>query len=78
MEQNKSIIIQKKFGPLISGDTVWITEKVSPYELYNMINNCESIRMCLCKKCKYYKEGKSFYCMKHSSVCITEQIQRVT
>ena len=62
--------IQRKLE-LVDQD-IWITENVSPQELYDLINNCEDIRMCLCERCKYYKVGT--ICMKHPSVCITEDM----
>ena len=60
--------IQKKLE--FDGQEIWVTECVSPQELYDLIDRCESVRMCLCERCKHYTAGA--VCMKHPSVCITE------
>ena len=61
--------IQRKLE--LAEQEIWVTECVSPQELYDLIDRCESVRMCLCERCKYYEVG--VICMKHPAVCITEE-----
>lgn len=62
------MIIQKKLE--FDGQEVWLIEDVSPEELYHLIDRCKDVRTCPCVRCGHYAKTKSFYCMKHPSVCL--------
>ena len=59
------------FGSSDEQFTMWVTEEVTPQELYELIDYGATIRLCRCDKCRYYTGSN--YCMKHPSVCLNEQ-----
>lgn len=60
------MVIQKKFETA-DGTELWLNENVTPDQLYDLIDECASVRLCKCEGCIYYG---GIVCMKHPSVCL--------